>query len=415
MRRLVNRKHVLRLFGLLLSLALVAAGAQADTLRVCTYNALNFRGPQDADRYDDIRIVMESIAPDMVAMQEIVSEDAVDGLLSFVFLQVNDDWAAAAFHDGRDTDNGFFYRTSKVSLVSSRFIQTTLRDIAEYTMQPVAPDTSLRLRVYSLHLKASEGSDNENRRRDEAAALRQQLDMFGPGTLFLVCGDYNLYTSAEPAYQLLLSPDSIFSGQLFDPINTPGVWHANPIFEAIHTQSPRSSVGGMDDRFDFILVSGACMDTVGSYVLPETYTPYGNDGRHFNQAINAGTNYAVPDSVANALEAGSDHLPVYVDLVMRAESSDVAETPPVAQSFELLSCYPNPFNPTLTVQLAGPAESVSVAVFDVAGRRVMERSVHAREFVRPLRLDFSGEPSGSYFVRAQSARRSEVKRVLLVR
>jgi len=405
--------HVLRPFGLLLSLALVAAGAQADTLRVCSYNALNFRGPQDSSRYDDFRIVMEGIAPDAVAMQEILSEDAVDGLLSFVFLQLDDDWAAAAFHNGHDTDNGFFYRTSKVSLVSSRFIGTTLRDIAEYVVQPVAPDTALRLRVYSLHLKANQG--DEDRRRDEAAVLREQLDMFGPGTHFVVCGDYNLYTSAEPAYQLLLSPDPNPDGQLFDPINTPGEWHTNPVFVNIHTQSARASGGGMDDRFDFVLVSGALMDTAGSYTLPATYTAYGNDGRHFNLGIGDGTYYAVPDSVADALEAGSDHLPVFVDLVLRTESSDVGEIQPVAESFELLSCYPNPFNPTLTVQLAGPAESVSVAVFDVAGRRVMERSVDAREFVRPLRLDFSGEPSGSYFVRAQTARHSEVKRVLLVR
>jgi len=405
--------HVLRPFGLLLSLFLLAAGAQADTLRVCSYNALNFRGPQDSSRYDDFRIVMEGIAPDAVAMQEILSEDAVDGLLSFVFLQLDDDWAAAAFHNGPDTDNAFFYRTSKVSLVSSRFIQTTLRDIAEYTVQPVAPDTSLRLRVYSLHLKANQG--DEDRRRDEAAVLRQELDMFGPGTHFVVCGDYNLYTSAEPAYQLLLSPDPNPDGQLFDPINTPGEWHTNPVFVNIHTQSARASGGGMDDRFDFVLVSGALMDTAGSYTLPATYTAYGNDGRHFNLGIGDGTNYAVPDSVADALEAGSDHLPVFVDLVLRTESSDVGEIQPVAESFELLRCYPNPFNPTLTVQLAGPAESVSVAVFDVAGRRVMERSVDAREFVRPLRLDFSGEPSGSYFVRAQTARHSEVKRVLLVR
>lgn len=414
MRRLVNKTHALRPFGLLLSLILLAAGAQADTLRVCSYNALNFGGPEDADRYDDFRIVMGGISPDVVAMQEIIREDAVDGLLSFVFLQLDDDWAAAAFHDGRDTDNAFFYRTSKVSLVSSRFIQTTLRDIAEYTVQPVAPDTSLRIRVYSLHLKASSTPADQARRLEEAQVLRGELDQLAPGSHFLVCGDYNLYTSAEPAYQLLLSPDSIPNGQLFDPINTLGEWHTNPVFEAIHTQSPRADVGGMDDRFDFVLVSGALMDTAGSYVLPETYTPYGNDGHHFNLAINDGVNYAVPDSVADALEAASDHLPVYVDLLLRPESSDVRDTQPWVESFRLLSCYPNPFNPTLNVQLAGPAESVTVAVFDVAGRRVMERTVDLRTSGQPLLLDFSGEPSGSYFVRAQTARRSEVQRVLLV-
>jgi hypothetical protein len=244
--------------------------------------------------------------------------------------------------------------------------------------------------------------------------LRQQLDMFGPGTYYLVCGDYNVYTSAEPAYQLLLAPDPDPDGQLFDPINMPGEWHVNPVFAAIHTQSPRASGGGMDDRFDFILVSSACMDTTGSHVLPGTYTPYGNDGRHFNQQINAGTNYAVPDSVATALVTASDHLPVYVDLVVRTSSSDVNEPRPVAESYRLLSCYPNPFNPTLNVQLGGPVEAATVVIFDMMGRRVAERTVDARAFAQPLQFDLSGAASGPFFVRAQTASRSEVQRVLLV-
>lgn len=413
LRTPVKKTQRILFLAVALSLAVLATGVHADTLRVCNYNATNFRGPQDADRYDDFRMILRGIHPDVVAMQEIISEDAVDGLLSFVYLQINDDWTAVPFHNGHDTDNALFYRTSKVSSVSQRYIGTTLRDIAEYVLQPVAPDTSQRIRVYSLHLKA--GDTDQARRQAEAEILRGQLDLLPAGSLFLVCGDYNLYTSTEPAYQLLLSPNPSPIGQSFDPIDTPGEWHNNAAFAAIHTQSPQASYGGMDDRFDFILVSGALMDTAGTYVLPETYTPYGNDGRHFNQGIDEGTNTVVPDSIADALPIASDHLPVYVDLLLRAEASAVGEAPHAVESFRLLSCYPNPFNPTLTIQLSGAAERTSISVYSITGRRVMERTVEAQSFAQPLTLDFSDHSAGIYFIRAQTMRRSEVQRVLLVR
>ena len=55
-------------------------------------------------------------------------------------------------------------------------------------------------------------------------------------------------------------------------------------------------------------------------ILPDTYTPFGNDGSHFNQAINEGMNGAVPDSVANALHEASDHLPVFADFILEPTS-----------------------------------------------------------------------------------------------
>jgi hypothetical protein len=46
---------------------------------------------------------------------------------------------------------------------------------------------------------------------------------------------------------------------------------------------------------------------------------FGNDGNHFNQAINYGSNDAVPASVADALVDASDHLPVYLEMEFVSE------------------------------------------------------------------------------------------------
>ena len=344
-------KPVSTLVALLL-VGLLSLPLHADTLRVMTHNTLNFGDNEETDpnRLDDFRIIINWARPDVVAAQEIHNEDAVDQLLSFVYLQNADDWAAAQFDNGPDTDNMLFYRTSKVELVSQRSIPTQLRDFNEYVLRPVSPDTSQRIYIYSAHLKASSGQQNEDRRAAECQILRNDLNQRDPGALFLMVGDFNLYTSEEEAYQILLSESSDPHGQLFDPIDSPGDPWNSPVFAPVHTQSSRlnsigdgGASGGMDDRFDFILCSAGLMDTAGTYVIPEAYHTVGNDGQHYNQSVNNGTNNVVPDSVADALFYASDHLPVVVDLMLRMQPTQVADAP-VPHNNEILSCYPNPFN-----------------------------------------------------------------------
>jgi endonuclease/exonuclease/phosphatase family metal-dependent hydrolase len=364
--------NLLRKTFIMLLLATLATAACADTLRVVNYNGLNLRGSTMGSRTDYFRTVMASINPDVAIFQEILDQDAVDNLLSFVFLQVNDDWSAALFHDGEDTDNAFFYRTSKVEFISQRFIETSLRDIAEYRVRPLAMDTSESIRFFAGHLKASDSPEDAERRRQECAVLRAQLDLLPEGSYFTFSGDFNLYTSEEPAYQLLLNPAPNTNGQLFDPIDSPGDWHESVSFAQIHTQSTRTTnlgdggaTGGLDDRFDFILVSGGLMDNQNTaYVIPESYKSWGNDGQHINQAINDGINNAVPEDVADALHSASDHLPVVADFVVTA-SNDAITPPAVAQSYVVLSCYPNPFNSRLTVDISGLRSDGVLRIFDV--------------------------------------------------
>lgn len=83
--------------------------------------------------------------------------------------------------------------------------------------------------------------------------------------------------------------------------------------------------GGVDDRFDFLLLSPSLMQryTAGSY------TAFGNDGQHFNNSINAEpANSIVSQTVANALFDASDHLPVYLDLVFSGTTGVEGEDAP---------------------------------------------------------------------------------------
>jgi endonuclease/exonuclease/phosphatase family metal-dependent hydrolase len=391
-----------------------AAIAEADTLRVATYNALNLSGTSIIGREDAFRTVLGTIDPDMIAFQEVLDEEGVDQLLSSVLLPIQDDWTSVAYNNDSYNDNAFFYRTTKVQLVSTRYIPTELRYIVEYTLRPAAGDTTLRVRIYSLHLKANSGSgDNVDRRRQEARSLRQQLNQIPAGSSLMVCGDYNLLSSDEPAYQILLADTPSVNGQLNDPINSPGQWDGNAAFAAVHT----IGTDDMNARFDFILVSNALMDTVGSYVLPATYHAFGNDGRHFGRAVSALPNYAVPDSVAYALYAASDHLPVVTDFILNSEATSLTERTSLDVSYALMACYPNPFNPTTTIAYnLSKAGYVSLRVFDLLGREV---AVLNKGFVPAgsycAGFDGRGLGSGIYFARLDAGKSSQTTKLMLLK
>jgi hypothetical protein len=93
------------------------------------------------------------------------------------------------------------------------------------------------------------------------------------------------------------------------------------VFANVHTQSPRVRQfdGGMDDRFDFVLISSYLSWVSGSY------TAFGNDGHHFNDSINAIPNTAVDGVTAQVLHDASDHLPVFLDLQFTTATSGVKE------------------------------------------------------------------------------------------
>jgi endonuclease/exonuclease/phosphatase family metal-dependent hydrolase len=371
-------------------------------------------GSSITGRVEAFQTIMASIQPDLVALQEVQDEEASDQFLSFVLLTLHDDWACALYNSSSYNDNAFFYRTSKLSFLSQRDIPTTLRDISEYILRPAAGDTTLRLLVYSLHLKANAGSGNNvERRRQEALALRQQLDQTPAGSLLLVCGDYNILSSDEPAYELLLAPTPSVNGQLFDPIDAPGNWDGSISFAAIHT----IGTYGLNARFDFILVSNALMDEVGSHVLPETYRAYGNDGLHFGRAVNVLPNNAVPDSVAGALYTASDHLPVVMDFILQSEEMNLTDGDDIIPSLALMTCYPNPFNTSVSIAYDLPqTEYISLCVFDLVGREVavLKEEISAAGAHR-LTFDASGLASGLYFAKLTVGEFTQTMKLMLLK
>ena len=316
------------LAAVLAAFVLAGLAAPAGAVRILNHNLLNWSGSSGVARLNYMRAIVRGVGPDLVICQEVIDQAGVDLYRDQVLnFREPGQWASAIFTNGTDTDNAMFYRKSlfdSVTAADAVPVATTLRLVNRYHLRlkgyPAnAPGTDFY--VYSFHLKSSQGSAEEAQRYSEAQVIRANAEALPVGSHILYSGDYNVYTSSELAFQHLLSSQGQNVGRAKDPINQVGNWHDNAAYARYHTQSPRTAsfgggaTGGMDDRFDFILESYNWDDGQGLELLESTYTAYGNDGLHLNQAIDGGgLNAAVGAAQADSIEQASDHLPVFADL-----------------------------------------------------------------------------------------------------
>lgn len=347
----------MRLFSLLFFLCVFGLRAQTDTITIVSYNLLNFpNGRTDCgisnvnlpNRLDTLRKILGYVKPDIFVACEIQTEAGADSILTRslnVFGSTN--YVQAEF-DPNNTDatlnNSMYYNAEKLTLQWQDVIETSTRSIDHYVLFVNDPnlgvffDTTF-IEVYMCHLKAGSGSQEQADRDLQTEILMDYIVTRPQDRNHFVCGDLNVYTSNEACYQNLISGPLA----LKDPINKPGNWNNNGTFANIHTQSPRTSgsydcgsTGGLDDRFDQILVSNNVMTGSDSLrYLTNSYKAIGNDGNHFNSNLLASpANAQYPDSIVRALFYMSDHLPVALKAVVTYPTSNGLALYPVVEHVE---------------------------------------------------------------------------------
>jgi hypothetical protein len=242
----------------------VQAGAE---VRVATWNISNYSGGRDQELQTSVYGVNPdnglSMVPDVLLAQEILSATALFDLRDIL----NDapgspgDWAAAPFIDGNDTDSGLLYRSGAVQFLGLTVVSVGgpppnhPRNVMRYDLLVLGQPAELgTIACYSSHMKAGSASQDQNRRVLEANAIRDDAAALPAEWHFLLGGDLNIQNSAETAYQVLVGSGDAGVGRFFDPIKRPGGWNNDPFFRFVHTQDPIGN-GGMDDRYDQILVS----------------------------------------------------------------------------------------------------------------------------------------------------------------
>jgi hypothetical protein len=296
-----------------------------DNIKVMYYNILEYP-LAPSSKADYLQTIFDYYHPDVLVCDEVVSDAiAVDILNNVINVTSGNNYAKAVFTDGPDKDNMIFFNQDKLSLDYQDIIPTALRYINRYRLHynSATPD-NIYLDFYAAHLKASQGFEQD--RYLECVEFKNYISTNTQGQNIIFGGDFNLYTSTEPAYQLLLGPTNY---SLYDPVNTPGIWNNNSTFAAVHTQSTHLATsggfigGGMDDRFDFILTTNDLLNSSNNvHYVTNSYKALGNDGLHFNKNItDLPLSTVVPDYVTSALYNMSDHLPVVMELAVNATSA----------------------------------------------------------------------------------------------
>ena len=310
----------------IITFTLILSFLNASSVRMLTYNLLNFS--DDNERETHYITILESISPDLIVVQEIIGQTGFANFQSDVLdVYESGQWSGAPFiNQSAQQDIALFFNHDLFTFINTDAINTAqssgTRDVIEWNM--IHNLSGIEFNIYGVHFKASSGSSNASQRLEEATILREHLNSLPIGKHFIVAGDFNIYSnssSTEPAFNMLTGDSDVNTGRLFDPINRIGNWHNNSSFSDVHTQSPRTTSfggganGGMDDRFDWLFVSENILSDQSSMMyIEDTYTAFGNDGNHFNDAINSGNNTSVSDEIADALHDASDHLPVYMDV-----------------------------------------------------------------------------------------------------
>ena len=166
-----------------------------------------------------------------------------------------------------------------------------------------------------------------------------------------------------------------------------------------------------------ILVSEAILNQNRMWMVPGSYQAFGNDGRHYNSAINANRNFAVPDSIADALYYASDHLPVVADFVVDAATGITVSEPERPRSFSFSPVFPNPFNADARLQYRlSRTLPVTIELLDALGRKVrtlLEATRSAGEYT--LRIEAGDLPTGVYIIRARAGNWTQQQKILLLK
>ena len=329
-----------RVFGFVLpvvaSLAtvLLLTAAPAHAIKVATWNLLAYDDSNNPNpitpRQAAYRTVMAAMDPDVIIVQELMTGTAADSFLTNVLNLVQPgQWTRGPFITSTpSTQSCVYWKPAKVNVTNSIALnEGGPRDVLLCIVKPNGYLTNPGwFRLYSIHLKAGNSTPDSTTRKLECTNLRTAINnLTSQGPNFMVGGDTNFYQGYEPGYIALtqsLTGTNGNNGRCLDPLGAPMAnqpWNGQPAYAPYDTQCPCStcpiydnvsfSGGGMDDRFDMILTSYSLADNQG--VDRVNYYAFGQDGNHFDSDINGPpTNSAVGQTVADALWASSDHLPV---------------------------------------------------------------------------------------------------------
>lgn len=439
-------KHFLYTLSLSFSILIgnVVQAQTYDTLKVMTYNLLNYRNNTNqcnstnnspTTKENALEIIIDHTLPDVFVACEVGASP--NGFNSFTLMNSSLNQNGRTYYSMANYTSGFqsitnmlYYNSNKLTLAGQTTITRNLgninlvRLIDIYTLYYNDPnlaqhgDTTF-LHFIAAHLKAGNTTADRNERAEATEAVMAYLDTINATGNYFFMGDLNVYSPAEPAFLDLVLYTADPGLNFYDPVNRVGNWSNNSIYSDVHTQSTRTgggcaSGGGMDDRFDFILASDEVMNNTDKVeYISNTYWALGQDGNRFNGTIKSPTNNSVPFFVANALFDLSDHLPVMMDLKITLPSANSVQEAQLDIDFT----YNNPVSETLVINLGNEVSNLNqqvtrIELLDITGKVVKEVRLNGNT---RLELDINELNRGTYFIKLSSNnKRQKIKKLIKI-
>ncbi len=319
-------------------------------IKAMMYNILNYSDSEvSQNKTPFLSTILNEVSPDLLMVCEVVDEIGSNYLFENAIIPFNEDFEKAPFEENQSGSYSLqqmvYYNSNKLILEESRVITADTRDINQYTFKintENAENNPVRMEVFVTHLKASTGTSNRQRRLTSIQSFVSYTNTIASDSYVLFAGDFNFYTSNEEGYQYLI--DNRNPIIMIDPINRPaptfpddGVdyfnydnydstyfWN-NSSFSDIHSQSTRTSnsgliddsgsTGGLDDRFDFIMMSENFNTSSDLFYVNDSYQVVGNNGNCYNSQIsNSNCSGTYSQTLRNALIEFSDHLPIVMEI-----------------------------------------------------------------------------------------------------
>ncbi len=406
-----------------------------DTIAVVHYNLLFYghytsfctQQNNNADLKDGyLKTIIDHTRPDIFTVNELGrGEHNADRILDNVLNVENEGkYSRAAYtnHANSNLLNMLYYNNELFALYDEAVITSIVRDINLYTLYYKDPelengaDTTF-VSFIVAHFKAGSSSQDQQTRTAEAQAVMGYIAQSGIRGNVIFGADFNMNSSFEQAYQLLTyHPDE--SIRFVDPIDKPGVWWNIPDMAPYHTQSPRTGThpcfvtGGLDDRYDQILVTREMMEgTRGLEFIEGSYETIGQDGNRFNQSLIDPPNYSEPEEVIQALYDMSDHLPVKLKMATREILDTDVHIPSSGPELRIINPVKDKLEITLNDVMAGNA---IIEIVSTLGKKVLSREKILHSSGNHFSVDVSGLPSGVYILRIQVGNKSLVSQKVVI-
>ena len=406
------------LLGILIVLGSFAAKAQ-DTLTFLQYNLLNYGNFTDyctssnnnvSRKTGYIGLIVHYVKPDIFTVNEMTGTRSYhDYLLNNGLNTDGVDYYAKA-SDTLDADDAYlvnvlYYNKNKLGEAAHYVAQTYVRHVDIFKMYYKSAnlnqgDTTFIYCVVA-HLKAGSYDSDAGKRKVMAQNTMNYIASHDPDENYLLMGDFNVYSDQEGAFQQFINykvPAIRFS----DPVNEVGDWHNNPDYALYQSQSTHynsngcPSGGGLDDRFDFILISNNVKyGKKKVQYVPGSFHVVGQDGKHFNKALlDAPQNTTVPSNVLNALYQNSDHLPVTLKVAVN-QPTGIRQQHSAVEQLK----FNNPVRDILNFEVkTDKPMSLQVKVFSLVGKVVMRKKFVLQKGFSRQAMAVRNLPKGLYIL-----------------